>query len=358
MTIQVLVVDDSAVVRQVVQEILGAESGITVIGLARDPLYALELMKQRWPDVIVLDIEMPRMDGITFLKQVMGLRPTPVVICSSLAEAGTAIALEALAAGACSIITKPTLGVRDFLRDSSDDLVEAIRAAAVARISAFALSVRAHAATPKLSADAVLTAPRGAMHRTTDRIVTIGISTGGTQALEYLLPQLPGDTPGMAIVQHMPAAFTSAFAHRLDKLCTIEVKEARSGDRLHAGRALIAQGGKHLVVRRSGAFYYVDVIDGPPVSRHRPSVDVLFRSAATCAGANATGIIMTGMGDDGARGLKEMRDQGAVTYAQDEKSCIVFGMPKEAIKLDAVQEVVPLHKIAERIIACKGGGAR
>lgn len=369
MPIRVLIVDDSAVVRQVIQEVLSKEDDIQVMGAAPDPIFAMERMKKEWPDVIILDIEMPRMDGITFLKQIMAQRPTPVIICSSLAESGARVSIEALAAGALSIITKPSIGLRSFLQDASLDLVQSIRGAAKARLArpappsvppavtspAPAASVGVMAeryATPKLSADVMLEAPNGGegvLRQVTGRVVALGVSTGGTQALEVILPNLPRTTPGLVIVQHMPEKFTAAFASRLNGLCEIEVREAQNGDRVQAGRALIAPSGKHMMLKRSGAQYYVEVADGPLVSRHRPSVDVLFRSAAKFAGANAVGIIMTGMGDDGAKGLKEMHDCGARTYAQDEDSSIVFGMPKEAIKLGGVDHVVPLHRIAEII---------
>lgn len=344
-----MVVDDSAVVREVLQELLNKQPDIKVIGVAQDPIYALQRMQSQWPDVILLDIEMPRMDGITFLKQIMRDRPTPTVICSSLAEKGVQTTLDALAAGAVAIVTKPQLGLRDFLRESEAELVQAIRAAAASNVGKLAQPA---AATPKLSADAVLAAPGPrALTRTTDRFVAIGVSTGGTQALEYMLPALPRTCPGLVIVQHMPEAFTRSFAERLNSLCEIQVKEAVSGDRVLAGHALIAPGGKHLLVKRSGAQYVVDVVDGPLVSRHRPSVDVLFRSVAKAAGANAMGMIMTGMGDDGARGLKEMFEAGAHTVAQDEESCVVFGMPKEAIKQGGAREILALNQFANRIVS-------
>jgi two-component system chemotaxis response regulator CheB len=347
--IGVMVVDDSAVVREVVQQLLNKQPDIKVIGVAQDPIYALQRMQAHWPDVILLDIEMPRMDGITFLKQIMRDRPTPTVICSSLAEKGVQTTLDALAAGAVAIVTKPQLGVRDFLRESEAELVQAIRAAAQSNVRKLASPP---VTPPKLTADAVLAAPGPrALTRTTDRFVAIGISTGGTQALEHVLSALPRTCPGLVIVQHMPEAFTRSFAERLDSLCEIDVKEAVSGDRVLAGHGLIAPGGKHLLVKRSGAQYLVEVVDGPLVSRHRPSVDVLFRSVAKAAGANAMGMIMTGMGDDGARGLKELHDAGAHTVAQDEESCVVFGMPREAIKLGAAREVLALNQIANRIVS-------
>ncbi|PXX79447.1 protein-glutamate methylesterase/protein-glutamine glutaminase [Rivihabitans pingtungensis] len=351
--IRVLVVDDSAVVRQVVTQTLSSDPGIEVIGAALDPVFALEKMKTNWPDVIVLDLEMPRMDGLTFLRRIMAERPTPVVICSSLAEKGAQVALDALAAGAVSIITKPKVGLKSFLDNASNDIIQAVKAAAHSRPNRRASAAVANLSpSPSLSADVILPAAHNAsapLGRTTDRLVAIGTSTGGTQALEAVLTALPVDTPGVVVVQHMPEKFTAMFAQRLNSLCKIEVREARSGDRVLPGLALIAPGGKHMMVKRNGAQYVVDVVDGPLVNRHKPSVDVLFRSVAKCAGHNALGIIMTGMGDDGARGLKEMRDAGAHTLAEDESTCVVFGMPKEAIRLGGAAEVLPLTRMAEGI---------
>jgi len=350
--IKVMIVDDSALVRQVVSQTLATDPGITVIGTASDPLFALQKMKSQWPDVLVIDIEMPRMDGISFLKKIMAERPTPVVVCSSLAEKGAQATFEALAAGAVSIITKPKLGLKSFLEDSSNDIIQAVRSAARANMRALNASTVSPAINrPKLSADAMLSpGVNRALERTTDQVVAIGTSTGGTQALEAVLTRLPAASPGIVIVQHMPEKFTAMFAERLDGLSRIEVREARHGDRVIPGRALIAPGGRHMMLRRNGAQYVVDVADGPLVNRHKPSVDVLFRSVAKFAGANALGIIMTGMGDDGARGLKEMHDAGAPTIAQDEASCVVFGMPKEAIKLGAADQVIPLDQIPGAIV--------
>jgi two-component system chemotaxis response regulator CheB len=348
--IKVLIVDDSAVVRQVNRETLEREPDIEVIGVASDPLFALEKMKSQWPDVLVIDIEMPRMDGLTFLRKIMSERPTPTVVCSSLAEKGAAATMEALAAGALAIITKPKMGVKQFLQDAADDLASAVRAAARANMRHVA-----HAApAPKLTADAMLTAKAAgmrAMAETTDRVVAIGTSTGGTQALEAVLTQLPNVGSGIVIVQHMPEKFTAMFAERLDSICRLDVREARDGDRVISGRALIAPGGRHMMLRRSGAQYHVEVADGPLVNRHKPSVDVLFRSVAQVAGRNALGVIMTGMGDDGARGMREMHDAGARTVAEDESTCVVFGMPREAIRLGGVERVVPLDAIPAEIIA-------
>ena len=349
--ISVMIIDDSAVVRQVLADIINKTPGLRVMAVAPDPLYALEKMQREWPDVIVLDVEMPRMDGITFLRKIMDEHPTPVVLCSTLTEKGADTTMQAMAAGAVEIIVKPKLALKRFLEESSAALVNAIKAAAQARVP----RVRAAPAPtrpipPKLTADAIIPAATAqAMAQTTERIVAIGTSTGGTQALEVVLTALPRVAPGIVVVQHMPEKFTEAFATRLNSVCAIEVREAKHNDRVIPGLALIAPGGKHTLLKRSGAYYFVEVVDGPPVSRHRPSVDVLFRSTAKAAGRNALGVIMTGMGDDGAAGLKEMFDVGARTLAQDEASCVVYGMPKEAVKRGAVQRSVPLSLIAAEI---------
>ncbi len=344
--IQVLIVDDSAVVRQALAGILGKARDIHIMGQAMDPVFAMARMEKQWPDVILLDVEMPRMDGITFLRKLMAEHPTPVIICSSLTEKGAETTMQALAAGAFTIFTKPTLGVRNYLEDSSEDLITAVRAAAGARMTRLLKPHSVPSPTPvKLSADAVLASGFEAMATTTETFTAIGTSTGGTQALEFVLAALPRTCPGIVVVQHMPEKFTAAFAERLDGLCEIEVREAVTGDRVLPGRALIAPGGRHLLVKRNGAQYVVEVLSAPPVNRHCPSVDVLFRSAARYGGHNARGVIMTGMGDDGARGLLEMRQAGAHTIAQDEESCVVFGMPKEAIKLGAAVRVASLQEI-------------
>lgn len=338
--IRVFLVDDSAVVRQVLHALLDSEPDIEVIGAASDPIFAQQKMASNWPDVIVLDIEMPRMDGITFLRKLMAERPTPVVICSSLTGAGTRTGMQALAAGAVEIITKPALGLKDFLHGSADALRDAVRAAARARVQRAPVAASAPRSQP--SSDA---RPSAAMAQTTERVIAIGASTGGTQAIERVLTALPRVAPGIAIVQHMPERFTAALAQRLNGLCEIEVREAKHGDRLHPGLALIAPGGRHMQLRRSGAYYHVDVVEGPAVNRHRPSVDVLFRSVAKYAGRNALGVILTGMGDDGARGLLEMAQAGAETIAQDEATCVVYGMPREAARMGAAQHVLPLDSI-------------
>jgi two-component system chemotaxis response regulator CheB len=364
MSIKVMVVDDSAVVRQVLSGLLNAAAGIEVLHAVSDPLLAMERMKTAWPDVIVLDVEMPRMDGITFLRHIMAERPTPVVICSTLTEKGAQTSMDALAAGAVAIVTKPKLDLKKFLQSNAAELVSAVRAAAganVSRLAPRAVGAAMPAVRAKLTADAIL--PPGearAMAHTTEQVVAIGTSTGGTQALEEVLTSLPRVCPGIVIVQHMPEKFTAAFAARLNTLADIEVKEAANNDRVLPGRALIAPGGKHMLLRRNGAQYFVEVTDGPLVNRHRPSVDVLFRSVSRCAGANALGIIMTGMGDDGAVGLLEMRQAGARTLGQDERSCVVYGMPKEAVKRGAVERSVPLSAIAAEIVQqmSRGGGAR
>jgi two-component system, chemotaxis family, protein-glutamate methylesterase/glutaminase len=351
--VKVLIIDDSAVVRQTLSEILGSDPEITVIGTASDPFAAARRIQVELPDVITLDVEMPRMDGITFLRKLMAQRPIPVVMCSSLTEQGSETLMQALEAGAVDVILKPRLGTAQFLMESRVRICEAVKAAAQARLQRLP-TTRAVSADPprKLSADVMLPppSPGQAMARTTERVICIGASTGGTESLRVVLEALPVASPGIVIVQHMPEKFTEAFARRLDGLCEVEVKEAADGDTVLRGRALIAPGNRHMLLQRSGARYYVAVKDGPLVSRHRPSVDVLFRSAAHSVGANGVGIIMTGMGDDGARGLLEMQQVGAATVAQDEASCVVFGMPKEAIALGAADKVLPLDRLAAEIV--------
>ncbi len=351
--IKVMVVDDSAVVRQVVSSVLKSDSEIEVCGAVADPLFAMTRMRMQWPDVIVLDIEMPRMDGISFLKKIMAERPTPVVICSTLTEKGADTTMQAISAGAVEIITKPKVGLKGFLHDSAKVLINAVKAASRANLKPLQRAMASNLkVSPKLNADAVLAASKTSRLKTTEQLVAIGTSTGGTQALELVLKALPRVSPGIVIVQHMPEKFTAAFAERLDSLCEISVKEAKHNMRVLPGQALIAPGGKHMLLKRSGAQYYVEVIDGPLVSRHRPSVDVLFRSVAQSASGNALGIIMTGMGDDGVKGMLEMRRAGAVTLAQDEASCVVYGMPKEAVKCGAVERSLSLSEIPQAILDC------
>ncbi|MDE2594257.1 MAG: chemotaxis response regulator protein-glutamate methylesterase [Burkholderiales bacterium] len=359
MAITAFVIDDSAVVRKHLTETLTA-GGIQVLGSASDPLFALPKLQANWPNVIVLDVEMPRMDGISFLKKLMAEHPTPVVMCSTLTEKGCETTMQALAAGAVSFVTKPKMGLKGFLEDRSNGLVEAVKAAAKANLRAFAAPSKtaslpvARAIPPRPVASSAVAAGKaplmqGALSETTDRVVAIGISTGGVQSIEVVLRQLDRTCPGILIVQHMPAAFTASFAERLNGVCDMEVLEAKDGDRLINGRVLIAPGGRHMQLKRSGAQYVVEIKDGPLINHHRPSVDVLFRSVAACAGRNAVGLIMTGMGDDGARGLKDMLEAGAYTAAQDEASCVVFGMPAMALKLGAAEEVVGLQDIAQWI---------
>ncbi|PXW95508.1 two-component system chemotaxis response regulator CheB [Sphaerotilus hippei] len=351
MAISAFLIDDSAVVRKHLGDTLSA-GGIEVIGSAGDPLFAWPKMESNWPDVIVLDVEMPRMDGITFLRKVMSERPTPVVMCSTLTERGCETTMQAMAAGAVGFVTKPRIGLKDFLEDRSNGLVEAVRAAARANMGV----MRAHrcAAAGTIGPARRPTASGAAMAETTDRVVAIGISTGGVQSIELVLRQLDRTAPGIVMVQHMPEKFTASFAARLNGICDLEVLEARDGDRVINGRVLIAPGGRHMQLKRSGAQYVVQVRDGPLINHHRPSVDVLFRSVAQCAGRNAIGLIMTGMGDDGAHGLRLMREAGAHTAAQDEASSVVFGMPAEAIRLGAADHVVGLQDIAAWMLYANG----
>jgi two-component system chemotaxis response regulator CheB len=351
--VRVLIVDDSALVRQTLAEVLASDPDIEVLGTASDPFAAARRIQEEVPDVITLDVEMPRMDGITFLRKLMAQRPIPVVMCSSLAEDGSETLMQALEAGAVDVILKPRVDTADFLREARVRICDTVKAAAQARLSRYPTKAAAARSAPtrKLNADVMLPPPVAghAMARTTETVVCIGASTGGTESLRIVLEALALSSPGIVIVQHMPEKFTEAFARRLNTLCEMEVKEAADGDAVLRGRVLIAPGNHHMLLQRSGARYLVAVKDGPLVSRHRPSVDVLFRSAAQSAGRNAVGIIMTGMGDDGAHGLLEMRQAGAFTVAQDEASSVVFGMPKEAIALGAAERVLPLDRLAAEI---------
>jgi len=347
---KVLIVDDSAVVRQALKNIIEEDKRLEVLGTASDPYYAAKKIQKEIPDVITLDIEMPRMDGLTFLKKIMGQHPIPVVVISSLTDQGTDTAIKALEFGAVEIITKPQYSSKQFIEESKIKLCDAIVAASVSKVSRKNFHQPSIPVTPKYTADAILPHHHQKnLTHTTDQVIAVGASTGGTEALTVFLQELPHDTPGIIIVQHMPEYFTRSFAERLDEICKINVKEAHSGDSVLRGKALIAPGNHHIMLRRSGAKYYVQVTEGELVNRHRPSVDVLFRSTAQYAGKNAIGIIMTGMGADGAKGLLEMKQAGAHTIAQDEKSSVVFGMPQEAIKLKAVDEILPLDQISKAI---------
>ncbi|WP_454851500.1 protein-glutamate methylesterase/protein-glutamine glutaminase [Rhizobium binxianense] len=355
--IRVLVIDDSASVRQTLTRVLEEDPEIEVMAVASDPFMAARKIQEEIPDVITLDVEMPRMDGITFLRKLMAQRPIPVVMCSSLTEAGSETLLQALEAGAVDVILKSKIGAADSLADDALRIREVVKSASHARLPAMrraAGSIRSASAegpAKKLTADAMLPPPTGrAMAKTTEMVVCVGASTGGTEALREFLEELPANAPGMVIVQHMPEKFTAAFAKRLNGLCEVEVKEAADGDPVLRGHVLIAPGDRHMLLERQGARYHVSVKTGPLVSRHRPSVDVLFRSAARSAGSNAMGIIMTGMGDDGARGMLEMHQAGAYTVAQDEASSVVFGMPKEAIAKGGVDRILPLDQIAREVL--------
>jgi len=342
--IKVFVVDDSAIVRQVLTDLFQREEGYEFLGSAPDPIFALEKMKNCWPDVIILDIEMPRMDGITFLKKIMAERPTPVVICSTLTTEGSETAMIAMSLGAVEVITKPKIGLKDFLEENSLQLLDAVKAASLSNTKKIRIPDSPNPQKKIKSEISHISA--------TEKVIAIGTSTGGTIALEDVLTKLPREkTPGIVIVQHMPEKFTEAFARRLNSICDIEVREAKDGDRVLPGLALIAPGNKHMQLKRSGAQYFVEVLDGPLVNRHRPSVDVLFRSVAKNAGKNATGIIMTGMGDDGAQAMLDLKAAGSRTIAQNEETCVVFGMPKEAIRRGCIDLILPLGEIHKEIIS-------
>ena len=383
MAIKVLIIDDSALVRQTMSDVLNLDPEIQVIATASDPIFGVKKIQAERPDVIILDIEMARMDGLTFLKKLNATSdPIPVVVCSAGVEKGSENAVKALEYGACDVIAKPSLGTKKFIEESKTIIGDAVKAAYKSSgklkslIPSALTGKKIHTAAstvakevhksleragerfsdkiqPKLSADVILEEPKEGnftVLKTSERVVVVGASTGGTEALKDFLEMLPADSPGIVIVQHMPKHFTAAFAQRLDGLCKINVKEAEDGDEVIQGRALVAPGDFHTLLKRDGNRYYVEVKSGPLVSRHRPSVDVLFRSAARYAGQNAVGIIMTGMGDDGAHGMKEMHDTGAYTIAQDEATCIVYGMPGEAVKLGGVDKIVPLPDIAHAML--------
>lgn len=342
--IKVLIVDDSAVVRQTMEEILSSDPMIEIMATAGDPLIAMEKMRDELPDVMTLDVEMPRMDGITFLKQLMSEHPLPVVMCSSVTQEGSEATLRALEYGAVDIITKPKMGVKQFLEEAKMRICDAVKAAAMAKI-------RKPSATGEIRPVAPPVSPVRDMAPHPDRIVVVGASTGGTEALRIFLEAMPAKAPGIVIVQHMPEHFTGALARRLNESCKVTVREAQDGEAVLPGTALIAPGNLHTMLKRDGSRYLLEVKEGPLVCRHRPSVDVLFRSAARHAGKNAIGVIMTGMGDDGAKGMLEMKQAGAYNLAQDEETCVVFGMPKEAIGLGAVDKVLPLTHLASAVMA-------
>lgn len=347
--IRVLIVDDSAVARRTLEEVLSSDSEIEVMATASDPYIATERMLHEVPDVILLDLEMPRMDGVTFLKKIMEQHPIPVIICSSFTEAGSETALMALESGAVDIIQKPRIGARQFLEESKVRICDTVKAVAGVRLQRVTSASRM--VVPKLTADVMLMKTAfPAMAMITEKVVVVGASTGGTEALSVFLQAMPLDAPGIVIVQHMPEHFTRAFAMRLNAACQISVKEAENNDLVMSGCAFIAPGNHHLLLKRSGGQYYIEIKDGPLVSRHRPSVDVLFRCAARYAGKNAIGVLMTGMGDDGARGMLEMKEAGAFTIAQDEESCVVFGMPHKAIELNAADRVLALKDIPAAVL--------
>ncbi|PID61471.1 MAG: chemotaxis response regulator protein-glutamate methylesterase [Gammaproteobacteria bacterium] len=351
---RVLIIDDSALVRKLLSELIGSADDMEVVGTAHDPYQAREKIKQLDPDVLTLDVEMPKMDGLDFLRNLMRLRPMPVIMISSLTRDGADVTLKAMEIGAVDYISKPVLGIAQGLTEYRDELITKLRTAAGTRVEArtsrtLPVSEKAMAVDEKHSADVIIDPASGGRYITTDALVAIGSSTGGTEAIKEVLTQLPADSPGIVITQHIPGNFSAPFAERLDKLCRIRVSQAEDGEHILPGNAYIAPGDSHLLVKRNGARYHCALSDGPPVNRHRPSVDVLFRSAAQCAGPNALGILLTGMGDDGARGLKEMQEAGARTICQDEKSSVVWGMPGAAVKLGAADEVIPLDKVAARL---------
>jgi two-component system, chemotaxis family, protein-glutamate methylesterase/glutaminase len=347
--VSVLVVDDSALVRQTLSDILSSDPRIEVMGTAADPFQAACRIAMEVPDVITLDVDMPRMDGLTFLRKIMAQHPIPVIICTPLEGQGRETALKAFEYGAVDVIDKPSLGIRNLLHELGPRICDAVVAGSVVQVRR--LIQAPSAIPPKLTADVILPlSRRNTVKEPTEKVVAVGASTGGTEAIRQFLSAMPEGCPGIVVVQHMPQGFTRAFSERLDSLCGIRVKEAADKDAVLPGRALIAPGNRHLLLKRNDAGYYVEIKDGPLVSRHCPSVDVLFRSAAQYAGGNAIGVIMTGMGDDGSRGMLEMRQAGAYTIAQDEKSCVVFGMPQEAIKAGGVAKVLPLSAIAGEVL--------
>jgi len=349
--IKVLVVDDSALVRKLLTEILDSDPSLEVVGTASDPLIARDKIKALNPDVLTLDVEMPKMDGITFLKNLMRLHPMPVVMVSTLTEKGADLTLEALENGAIDIVSKPKIDISNAIQDYAVEIISKVKNAAKANVRAIEKQVNTISVDKKLSADAILEKQNVAKSfNTTDKLIAIGASTGGTEAIKDVLIDLPADTPGIVITQHIPEAFSASFANRMNGLSKMVVCEAKDGQQILAGHVYIAPGSKHLMVKRNGARYICELNDGPPVNRHKPSVDVLFRSVAQCAGQNAIAVILTGMGDDGAKGMEEMHNMGSPTIAQDEKSSVVWGMPGEAVKLGCVDFIVPLSSVSQKIL--------
>lgn len=348
--IKVLIVDDSALVRKLLTEMLSSSADIEVVGVAQDPYIARDKIKELKPDVLTLDVEMPRMDGLTFLKNLMRLHPMPVVMVSSLTEQGADVTLRALEAGAIDFVTKPKIDLAEGLVGYQDELIEKIKTAAMVSKTALLMRASSLGTATKQSADAVLEKIVTKHYRTTDRLIAIGASTGGTEAIKDVLITMPPDSPGIVIAQHIPEAFSEPFAKRMDSLCAINVRHAEDNEQILPGHAYVAPGNAHLMVVRDGAKYRCQLNDGPPVNRHRPAVDVLFRSVAQNAGPNAIGAILTGMGDDGANGLYEMHEAGAKTIAQDEKTSVVWGMPGEAVKRGGVDFILPLNRVCKKIV--------
>ncbi len=352
--IQVLVIDDSALVRKLLTEILETDPTIEVIATAQDPYIARQKIKKLKPDVLTLDIEMPRMDGITFLRNLMRLHPMPVVMVSTLTHSGADVTLEALEIGAIDFVSKPTNDIAHTLKNYSEELISKLKMAAGAKVSTWNGTIVPEPSPvieKKLNADAILKKSVTTHFTTTEAIIAIGSSTGGTEAIKKILGELPPESPGIVVTQHIPGSFSAAFAERVNNLSAINVAEARDGQQLLPGHAYIAPGDKHLMVVKNGARYHCKLSNGPSVNRHKPSVDVLFRSVAQAAGPNALGVLLTGMGDDGARGMKEMQEAGAATLVQDEKTSVVWGMPGSAVKLGAADHVLPLNRIAKKILA-------